>query len=353
MRRGIAVAALFACAACGSSGSEGAGPSVNGTIAGETLVAREAISFVLDEGLISMGVIVVTDAQGVCAKATAGQEPKSMKGITFMLNSWTGTREAPPTATGAYTIHPGSVHVDGNEAHVRYGATDESCDSTHDIDATSGTVTLTSIDSGAYAGTFDVTFADGSHVTGSFKSTRCSAFESLPTLTCEGASTTGTATVNGTIAGRTIAAQDAVSNVADEGTGLSVAAVVIADVPQVCAKMTAGQEPKSMQLIGFLMGTRTDSGISPPAAPGVHTVLPPDVVVSGSFAVVKYGATGPTCNTLVELDGISGTVTLTDVHGGAYSGTFDVTFGDGSHATGSFTSARCRAMGDGVSGTCT
>ncbi len=351
MRRGIVVAALFVCAACGS---EGTSLSVNGTVAGETMVAREAISFVLDETFISAGVIAITDAQGVCAKVTAGREPKNMKAITFMLNTWTGSREAPPTATGAHTVRPSNVHVNGNEAHVRYSATDESCDTVHDIDATSGTVTLTKVDSGAYAGTFDVTFADGSHVTGSFSSTRCSAFESLPTLTCEGASTTGTASVNGTIAGRTIAAQDAVSNVATDATNFSVAAVLVADVPQVCAKVTAGQEPKSVQGIAFTLGTRTDAGISPPAAPGVYTVGPLDAApLSGNFAWVVYGATDASCNTVTQRDGTSGTVTLTDVHPGAYSGTFDVTFSDGSHVTGSFTSARCLALGNEISGTCT
>jgi len=50
---------------------------------------------------------------------------------------------------------------------------------------------------------------------------------------------------------------------------------------------------------------------------------------------------------------VSGTLTLTRVDANGYAGTFDVTFSDGSHATGSFSANRCAALTPNIGGVCT
>ena len=54
-------------------------------------------------------------------------------------------------------------------------ATDARCESVLVVEANSGTVRLTRVDANGYSGTFDIVFADGSHITGSFTANECTA----------------------------------------------------------------------------------------------------------------------------------------------------------------------------------
>lgn len=58
-------------------------------------------------------------------------------------------------------------------------------------------------------------------------------------------------------------------------------------------------------------------------------------------ALVAYVALYANCQLASSALGNSGTVTLSSVGGGSYSGTFDVTFSTGDHVTGSFDASNC------------
>ncbi len=175
MRNRMLVAALLVCGACGSD-TQTASASLTGTIAGEAMVGRDVISNVRTSSTgSSTGVVAIYDVPGACAKAAAGQGAKSAKGILLMLATVTNSHLAAPTATGVYTVYPGHAqNVSGNAVGVLYAESDVTCQTSMQMEGVSGTVTLTRIDSGAYSGTLDLWFEEGSHVTGSFASVRCS-----------------------------------------------------------------------------------------------------------------------------------------------------------------------------------
>ena len=161
-----------------------------------------------------------------------------------------------------------------------------------------------------------------------------------------GSSTTGSASVNGTIAGQTMVARDAVSNVLKRsGSTQAMAGIVIADVANVCASEAADAgQPKGAKAILFLVGTRINSQLAAPTENGAYVVYPGSADPSGKVAAVQYIATGPAGETVAEREGTAGAITLTRIESSGYSGSFDVTFEDASHITGSFNSATCSAM---------
>ena len=58
-------------------------------------------------------------------------------------------------------------------AAAAFTAEDAKCKPTSDEQATHGTITLTQITTTTVAGTFDLTFANGDHLTGSFEAPVC------------------------------------------------------------------------------------------------------------------------------------------------------------------------------------
>lgn len=185
MRRGMLAAALLACAACGG-GSNSSPATVNGTIGGQGMGAQDAVSTVFTVASDSAGLIFITNSPNTCAKLSAGQIPRNGKAILIILGTQSGSSTSAPTATGSYTVFSSVAIVGqiGNVALVRYQAVDASCTPTSDIEATGGTVTLTKIDTSGYAGTFDMTFSDNSHVTGSFTANKCTALSPNISGTC-------------------------------------------------------------------------------------------------------------------------------------------------------------------------
>ena len=178
MRRMIMAAALLASVDCGG----GSPVSLNTVIDGERMVAKDAVSNILavdKAGTKKTGVIYIADVPNTCAMLTAGQEAKNSKGIILQLGTLTGSAVSPPASTGDYAVHPSSPA--GNVAEAYYWKNDENCEEARDMRGASGKVTLTGIDASAYSGTMDITFEDGSRVTGSFTSSTCAAL--LPQFT--------------------------------------------------------------------------------------------------------------------------------------------------------------------------
>jgi hypothetical protein len=185
MRNGIVAMALFVCGACGG-GSASSSASVTGTLGGAPMDAQDAVSNVFTSGSNSEGAILITNAPSTCAKLAANQQPKNAKAIQVAIGTQTGSAYFAPAASGAYPVYSAaaSASVTGNVALALYVSTDASCNPVATVGATSGTVTLTRVDSGGYSGTFDITFSDASHITGSFTANRCTALSPTPGGTC-------------------------------------------------------------------------------------------------------------------------------------------------------------------------
>jgi hypothetical protein len=169
-------AAMVVCCACGSGGSGSA--AVTGTIGGESMSAQDAVSNTLTSGSTSQGMLLITNASNTCTKLSANQQPKNSKAIAIGIAQQAGSGGfSAPAAPGTYLVMKANEvnGIAGNLALATYVATDANCNQTTLIGASGGTVTLTRVDSGGYSGTFDITFSDASHVTGSFAANSCAA----------------------------------------------------------------------------------------------------------------------------------------------------------------------------------
>ena len=173
----LALAMIVALAACGGGSSSSV--TVTGTVKGQPIVAAENTSGnVTFPGTTTIiGAIAITSKTGICTAAAANKEPNSLRSVIILVGTRTAgsTSNSPPTDPGTYT-----VTTSGSEtkfAYVSVGQTDATC-TTIDAQvaqATSGTVTLTKVSNGSYAGSFDVTLDSGDHITGTFDATNCAA----------------------------------------------------------------------------------------------------------------------------------------------------------------------------------
>src|SRR5258708_189012 len=154
----------------------------------------------------------------------------------------------------------------------------------------------------------------------------------LACTTGTGSSLTGTATVTGTLNGLPFAAADANSatvvvpipgtNTTSANSGL----VTIASASGLCQDANANLEPKSTKYL-FLAFTDQDltTQTSPPTAPGVYSIF--TGTQTSKLALAVYAQSDPNCRAVpgAAENATDGTITLTAVNGGTFSGTFVLT----------------------------
>ena len=178
-------------------------------------------------------------------------------------------------------------------------------------------------------------------------------------------------TVTGNVRGQPLMPHDAISAPATITTGAgtsSVAAIIITNDSGLCALVGANKEPKNSQFFLMLLGelNQTTGAITAASKTGTYTVyagggggLPPS-----QLAVVIFTSTNNTCkDPLIDAqtgnggtNAITGTVKLTGIDNGAYTGTFDmmvktldshgtaVAGQEAEHVTGTFNTSRCDAV---------
>lgn len=185
--RTIVVAGALAAFGCGGAGSgAGSGLSINGTIQGRTYSPAEGLAGPVRYNGFDAGAVLLTNNTGLCAKVASGQEPRNSQYVFIGLAEidQSSSSSHAPTTTGDYTVWSLSgLPPSSKIAVVAATVTDSSClpTATSEARGASGKVTLTSIQGGAYAGTFDVVLqgndptAPTDHVTGTFTSTVCAA----------------------------------------------------------------------------------------------------------------------------------------------------------------------------------
>lgn len=143
---------------------------IHGTIQGETLVAREPVfvSYTNDTGMW-VGVIA-PDTLGVCADFQQHASPANTHALALAVHQ--PLSGGPAIAAGAYPV---TTNLAVLGAMVTWDMWDASC-SLGALSATSGQVTLTTVTASELGGTFDLTFSNGDHVTGSFDVPACSNY---------------------------------------------------------------------------------------------------------------------------------------------------------------------------------
>jgi hypothetical protein len=121
--------------------------------------------------------IFLTDFANTCSIADESMRPSSKQlGFTIGDDVSAGSSIAPPSKPGTYTVYSSLANApaSGPAAFCGFAVLDATCQSASgSASCDSGTVTLTRVDAGGYAGTFDVVIS-GTHVTGSFDVPNCS-----------------------------------------------------------------------------------------------------------------------------------------------------------------------------------
>jgi len=180
--------------ACGGS----AGTTVTGNLRGSPLPVADSLSSNVNiragNTTLNLGAIVISTMSNLCTNLSAAKETKNARTLLFFVGDYNaGTQSATaPAVAGTYVVSSASGAGGAPPAKfalVTYQETDASCQG---IDASrasgaSGTITLTSANSGSYAGSFDVTFNDQDHVTGTFGATNCPGLQAsvdANTITC-------------------------------------------------------------------------------------------------------------------------------------------------------------------------
>jgi hypothetical protein len=164
--RSLALLAPMGVAACGT-GAQGGGASVSGVVGGAPFTARDSYATqgrsATSSGLPEASVtIVITDYAGACATAGA-----YAGGTTLVL---TITRQGAAVVPGTYGADGGG----GEQVSAALQRTDAQCHLGAVDTMSSGSVTLDSVSATEVAGSFQLTFPDGS-LSGSFHAAPCGA----------------------------------------------------------------------------------------------------------------------------------------------------------------------------------
>jgi hypothetical protein len=167
---------MVACSSS-SSGSSSGSASVAGTISGASFSAQDALF--ASQTLANSGTppvtevaVAVTNFGGACGASPSGSD--AVLSIIVLGSDLKTYSVAQDGADVSYTAqYDGSCHMHSWATASGGGSTTDHAVVYHQ--ATSGSVTLTSVSSTHAEGTFDVTFDSGDHLTGHFSAGTCMA----------------------------------------------------------------------------------------------------------------------------------------------------------------------------------
>lgn len=163
-------------AGCGPGGAGAI--AVNGNVRGQpTLAVDNAAGSAVFPGTTSLvGAIVLSDRTGICAAFSGNVEPRSLRAVSIFVGQRAsgGSGLAPPAGPGVYAL--GGGPSEARVAFLNVTQRDPACTLQDALgaSATSGSVTLTRVSGGSYAGTFEASLDSGDALSGSFDALSCS-----------------------------------------------------------------------------------------------------------------------------------------------------------------------------------
>jgi len=182
MRYAILTSLLAACGGSSPARPDAAGDApavVVGNLGGQPFTPRAAIwttaqaaGFDFDK---QSTVVMVTDYADACALQGSNTGVPGGRILIFVLAATSATGSSSPiSALGPYAVSTGHPAVSSQLVEPYFEVDDAHCLGTTKQFGASGTVTVSST-ADPQAATFDVTFAGGEHVTGSYRATACAA----------------------------------------------------------------------------------------------------------------------------------------------------------------------------------
>lgn len=149
---------------------------------------------------------------------------------------------------------------------------------------------------------------------------------------CGGGGAGSSASFTGTVDGTTFHPVEAISA---PGT------ITMSDRSGLCDLATRSIEPRSSHVLAIGVAEDDRKAVHP----GTYTVVDPHTAnrpLKAAFAV--FVTVDAVCTPPQRSSSASGTIVLTKVVDGAYTGTFDIVFQGGDHVSGSFDSASCSGL---------
>ena len=172
---------LVVFAACTSASDDGPGGGGSGAV--DDVDAAGAISaaiVVSDEGDGAARILIASTKQ-LCSDARA-TPPIARKGQTLVmidLHDVTGAGTTAPSAPGTYTIYPNTGSRPEKSASLQLATLDASCQQDVQASGQSGSVALSSVTGGKFAGSYNVVLNTEERITGVFDPTPCPEMQAL------------------------------------------------------------------------------------------------------------------------------------------------------------------------------
>jgi hypothetical protein len=209
----------------------------------------------------------------------------------------------------------------------------------------------------------------------SMKSAMAVSAAALFAAACGGSSSNnGSGTITGTVRGATIKVNEVLSTnatVTVSGTSAAVGAIILTSATNTCSNAAANKETKSAQyfvmaLTELSLDSQGNPKFNAPTGPGDYCVYSGSGAPCGTkLAIVLSQTTDATCQEDTSLLGLgsAGTVRVTAITNGAYTGTFTIdmyppnaqgnpdTTKTKETVTGSFSAVSCAGLGALVSTT--
>lgn len=164
----LSLAAAASAAGCSQPPDHPSSGAVMGTVGGVALGAQDAVFMKLSTTPDNRTVVAITSFSSACDIYATDRFSRGSVSLTLELLS--GGPNEGSTAPGDYTLGQPPAAFTG-DLLATWNSVDTSCGVTQ-VQATSGTVSVTEVSASSLVGTFDVTFG-GQRVTGSFDAVGC------------------------------------------------------------------------------------------------------------------------------------------------------------------------------------
>lgn len=183
LRAFATVASVIATAGCASAsgdeflqmfdGFQEVPASVEGTFHGDALTVASVLSARPVLQGESLGLMILADKPGLCDAFEEGRILPDMRYVVIQAFNYVDEELYAPAAPGEFTVVPEPPSGPAQSFVTYYRLL--GCDIDETVDLATGTVTLDSVESGLYAGSFQGTTPFAETVSGWFAPTRCDA----------------------------------------------------------------------------------------------------------------------------------------------------------------------------------